>query len=46
MSVLPIDVSIHGRGRRSEDNRAIMNGLLWRLRCRTPWRDVSPKYGS
>lgn len=27
-------------------NRPIINGILWRLRCGAPWRDVPPKYGS
>ena len=45
-SLLPIEASNRGRGRRPEDNRAIINGILWRLRCGTPWRDVPPKYGN
>jgi len=35
-----------GRGRPPEQNRSIINGILWRLRCGAPWRDVPPKYGS
>ncbi|MEZ0495119.1 transposase [Sphingomonas sp. IW22] len=35
-----------GRGRPPEQNRSIIKGILWRLRCGAPWRDVSPKYGS
>ncbi|WP_353392130.1 transposase [Brucella sp. NBRC 14130] len=31
---------------RPEQNRAIINGILWRLRCGTRWRDVPPKYGN
>jgi transposase len=27
-------------------DRSIINGILWRLRCGAPWRDVTPKYGS
>ncbi|WP_246704112.1 transposase [Rhizobium sp. P38BS-XIX] len=27
-------------------NGAIINGILWRLRCEAPWRDVPPKHGS
>lgn len=44
--LLPIDAANRGRGRRPEHNRLIINGILWRLRCGTPWRDVPPKYGN
>ena len=44
--LLPIEATNRGRGRRPEHNRAIINGILWRLRCGTPWRDVPPKYGN
>ncbi|WP_445783868.1 transposase [Sphingorhabdus sp.] len=44
--LLPIDAANRGRGRRPEGNRSIINGILWRLRCGTPWRDVPPKYGN
>ncbi|NKC48787.1 IS5 family transposase [Ochrobactrum anthropi ATCC 49188] len=44
--LLPIEAVNRGRGRRPEQNRAIINGILWRLRCGTPWRDVPPKYGN
>ena len=27
------------------DNRNVINGILWRLRTGTPWRDVPEKYG-
>jgi len=36
------------RGRKSRpalDNRMIVNGILWRIRTGTPWRDVPEKYG-
>ncbi|MGE0039326.1 MAG: transposase [Xanthobacteraceae bacterium] len=35
-----------GRGRPPEDNRNIINGILWRLRTGAPWRDVPKKYGN
>ena len=35
-----------GRGRPPEDNRNIINGVLWRLRTGAPWRDVPEKYGN
>ena len=44
--LLPIDAANRGRVRRPEQNRSIINGILWRLRCGTPWRDVPPKYGN
>lgn len=44
--LLPIDVANRGRGRPPEENRSIINGILWRLRCGTPWRDVPPRYGN
>ncbi|WP_244548995.1 IS5 family transposase [Bradyrhizobium canariense] len=44
--LLPIEPENRGRGRPPEQNRAIINGILWRLRCGAPWRDVPPKYGS
>ena len=44
--LLPIDAANRGAGRPPEDNRSIINGILWRLRCGTPWRDVPPKYGN
>jgi transposase len=34
-----------GRGRPPEDNRSIIDGILWRLRTGAPWRDVPEKYG-
>ena len=44
--LLPIDPANRGPGRPPEENRSIINGILWRLRCGTPWRDVPPKYGN
>ncbi|WP_199897741.1 transposase [Acetobacter okinawensis] len=44
--LLPIEAANRGRGCRPEHNRSIINGILWRLRCGTPWRDVPPKYGN
>jgi transposase len=34
-----------GRGRPARDNRNVINGILWRLRTGSPWRDVPEKYG-
>ncbi|WP_269429180.1 transposase [Sphingomonas sp. 37zxx] len=44
--LLPIDAANRGPGPPPEENRSIINGILWRLRCGTPWRDVLPKYGN
>ena len=44
--LLPIKPENRARGRPPEQNRAIINGILWRLRCGTPWRDGPPKYGN
>ncbi|CAB4326868.1 transposase [Brucella sp. 191011898] len=45
-ALLPIEAVNRGCGRRPEQNRAIINSILWRLCCGTPWRDVPPKYGN
>ncbi len=36
--LLPVEreAGKRGRGRLPEDNRNIVNGILWRLRCGTP----------
>jgi transposase len=35
-----------GRGRPPLDQRALVNGVLWKLRYRKPWRTVPSRYGS
>ena len=40
------DPANRGAGRPPEESRSIINGILWRLRCGMPWRDVPPKYGN
>ena len=37
---------MRGRGRRPTENRAVLNGILWRLRCGAPSRDVPEKHGN
>lgn len=32
-------------GGRWSDHRAVLNGILWRLRTGAPWRDVPSRYG-
>ena len=46
--LLPVEreVGKRARGRPPQDNRNIINGILWRLRCGTAWRDVPEKYGN
>lgn len=33
------------RGGRWNDHRPVIDGILWRTRAGTPWRDVPPCYG-
>jgi transposase len=35
----------NGRGRRWRDHRQVINGILWKLRTGSPWRDVPDRYG-
>ena len=46
--LLPVEreAGKRGRGRPPEDNRKIINGILWRLRTGAPWRDVPERYGN
>ncbi|WP_247650436.1 transposase [Brucella sp. 458] len=44
--LLPIEAVNRERGCRPEQNRAIINGILWRLRCGASWRDALSKYGN
>ncbi|QBM76553.1 transposase [Sphingomonas sp. AAP5] len=44
--LLPIGSASRGPGRPPEENRSIINRILWRLRCGAPWREVPPKYGN
>jgi transposase len=34
------------RGGRWSDHRPVINGVLWRTRTGTPWRDLPPSYGN
>jgi transposase len=34
-----------GRGRPRNDDRLIVNGILWVLRTGAPWRDLPERYG-
>lgn len=44
--LLPLEPESRGQGRAPEQNRTIINGILWRLRCGEPWPDFPPKYVS
>lgn len=44
--LLRMDAATRGRGRRPEQNRSIINGILWRFRCGTSRHDVPAKYGN
>jgi hypothetical protein len=32
-------------GRPANDNRVVLNGILWRLRTGAPWREMPERYG-
>jgi transposase len=32
-------------GRRNDDHRRVVNGVLWALRTGAPWRDLPERYG-
>ncbi|MFC7908669.1 transposase [Streptomyces nigra] len=34
------------RGRRRLDDRTVLNGIVWKFRTGTAWRDVPERYGS
>ena len=35
-----------GRGRPRNDDRTVVEGILWRLATGVPWRDLPPHFGS
>ena len=43
---LPIPEKKDGRGRPRQDDRTILNGILWILRTGAPWKDLPSKYGN
>jgi transposase len=43
---LPIPSKRDGRGRPRQDDRAILNGMLWILRTGAPWKDLPGRYGN
>lgn len=34
-----------GKGRPSKSNRLMLNGMLWRAKTGSPWRDLPERYG-
>ncbi|WP_146214467.1 transposase [Streptomyces sp. ICBB 8177] len=34
------------RGRKRLDDRTVLNGIVWKFRTGTAWRDVPERYGS
>lgn len=36
----------HGRGRPPVDSRLLLNGILWKIRAGSSWRDIPEKYPS
>lgn len=44
--LLPPPRAAGGRGRPPLDQRTLINGILWKLRCNRPWRAVPSRYGS
>lgn len=45
LRIEPLLPQVDGRGRRWRDHRQVINGILWRLRTGSPWRDVPERYG-
>lgn len=37
---------VRRRGRRWSDHRSVINGVLWRVRTGSPWRDLPAGYGN
>jgi len=44
--LLPTPRPAGGRGRPPLDQRTLINGILWILRCNKPWRALPSRYGS
>jgi len=46
--LLPVECEVgeRQRGRPPKDNRNIINGVLWRVGTRAPWRGGPAKYGN
>jgi len=44
--LLPAPRASGGRGRPPLDQRRILDGVLWKMKHRQPWRNIPPRYGS
>jgi len=44
--LLPVPRPSGGRGRPPLDQRALLDGVLWKFRHRRPWRSIPPRYAS
>jgi transposase len=45
-SLSPHLPSVVTGGRPREDDRRVLNGIVWKIRSGAPWRDVPARYGS
>ena len=45
-SLAPHLPSVITGGRPREDDRRVLNGIVWKIRSGAPWRDVPARYGS
>src|SRR3954449_3209652 len=43
--IAPLLPANGGRGQPWADHRTVINGILWKLRTGSPWRDLPEKYG-
>ena len=43
--LLPLEPGKRGPGRPPTNNREVINGILWRFRTGSSWRDVPERYG-
>lgn len=43
--IAPLLPVADGRGRPGRDHRQVIDGILWRERTGSPWRDVPARYG-
>jgi len=44
--LLPPPPELGGRGRPTLDQRLVLDGILWKLKCAAPWREIPPRYAS
>ncbi len=43
--IAPLLPAVGGRGKPWADHRRVINGILWKLRTGSPWRDLPERYG-